>query len=84
MPAEILFPPNCQFRGGGPLVSSLMVGGIAGCVMHCAATCALCLSGGAALGKVGAQITRIAAKHVLPALFTFGSLALSFSTRINL
>ncbi|MGB9151672.1 MAG: hypothetical protein WCD70_01125 [Alphaproteobacteria bacterium] len=55
----------------------LVAGGALGCVIHCAGVCALCVSGGTAAGTGFYKTSRLAAEHLLPALFVFGGFMLS-------
>lgn len=55
----------------------LMAGGALGCAIHCGGICALCLSGGTALGAAFVNACRLAVRHVLPALVSVGFAFLS-------
>lgn len=67
----------CQSVGQHPhAYLSLMAGGVAGCVLHCASVCALCLSGGATVGASFTKLSRFATQHFLPALINFGAIFL--------
>lgn len=68
------FIPICHATlGHPPVLWSLMAGGVAGCVFHCVGTCALCLSGGTALGAAFFKSCRMIVSRLAPALMVFGS-----------
>jgi len=57
----------------GHRAAYMAAGGAVGCFLHCAGTCALCLSGGAALGAAFVKSCRMVASRLAPALFAFGA-----------
>jgi hypothetical protein len=51
----------------------MMAGGAVGCFLHCAGTCALCLSGGSALSVAFFKLCAFIVRRLAPVLLAFAA-----------
>lgn len=73
----------CRGVAGHP-DTMMMAGGAAACIFHCLGTCALCLSGGTALGASLFKSCEFVVARLAPALLIFTTTLHFLSRSISL
>jgi len=62
----------------------MVAGGTLGCFFHCVGTCALCLSGGTALGTTFYKLSQLLVRHIAPTLLILSMPSLLLTRSLSL